>query len=59
MTAATPEPEVIAHCGPDMAAWIDPDGSLQRAGLLIVDHPAPKQPPAYTFYGRDRQQALL
>lgn len=26
----------VAGCTPDMAAWLDPSGSLQRAGLLVV-----------------------
>jgi len=29
-------PEVTAHCGAAIAAWIDPAGSLQAAGLLEV-----------------------
>lgn len=35
-----PEPEasaIVAHAGPDMAAFIDPSGALQAAGLLKVD----------------------
>ena len=33
-------PPVTAHCGAEMAAWLDPDGSLQRAGLMVVDRPS-------------------
>lgn len=29
--------EVIAHCGTEIAAWIDPKGTLQAAGLLKVE----------------------
>lgn len=32
-----PEPVVTAHCGPEFAKFMDPNGSLQRAGLLVVD----------------------
>lgn len=32
-----PEPEVVATCSPDLAAWLDPNGSLAKAGLLRVD----------------------
>lgn len=28
---------VVAHCGKAIAAFIDPSGELQRAGLLIVE----------------------
>lgn len=31
-------PEVVAHCGAELAAWLDPAGALQKAGLLIVAH---------------------
>ena len=30
------KPEVHAECGPAMAAWLDPDGALQGAGLLRI-----------------------
>jgi hypothetical protein len=30
-------PLVAAHCGPQMAAMLDPQGTLQAAGLLIVE----------------------
>jgi hypothetical protein len=30
-------PGVAAHCGREMAAWLDPNGTLQKTGLLIVD----------------------
>ena len=30
---------VTAHCTAGMAAWLDPTGSLQAAGLLVVDMP--------------------
>lgn len=44
--------KVIAHCTPEIAAWIDPGGHLQAAGLLVVDIPTnigegePCQPPS-------------
>lgn len=34
----TPAQEVVAHCTADIAAWIDPAGALQAAGLLVVAH---------------------
>lgn len=37
-------PAVMAHCGADIAAWIDPDGTLQAAGLLMVAHVGDKAP---------------
>lgn len=37
-------PAVVAHCGADIAAWIDPDGALQAAGLLMVAHIGDKVP---------------
>lgn len=30
-------PSVVATCPPEMAAWIDPNGALQAAGLLRVE----------------------
>ncbi len=33
MKTETPTP----HCTPDIAAWIDATGALQRADLLVVD----------------------
>lgn len=46
-------PDVVAHCTADIAAWIDPSGTLQAAGLLIVepmasgeDEAAPSEAPA-------------
>jgi hypothetical protein len=30
-------PEVIAHCGKEIADWLDPKGTLQKTGLLIID----------------------
>lgn len=30
----------IAHCSREIADWLDPTGTLQRAGLLVVDLPA-------------------
>jgi hypothetical protein len=32
-----PEPDVVAHCTPDLAPMLDPTGALQAAGLLVVD----------------------
>lgn len=29
-------PPVVAHCGADIAAWIDPAGTMRAAGLLVV-----------------------
>ena len=43
--AAPPAPPVTAHCGAEIAAWLDSDGGLQRAGLMVVD-PAPAKPAA-------------
>lgn len=37
-------PAVVAHCGADIAAWIDPAGALQAAGLLVVAHVGDKRP---------------
>lgn len=31
-------PDVVAHCGAAMAAWIDPSGALQKSGLLVIAH---------------------
>lgn len=28
---------VTAHCTPDIADWLDPNGSLRKAGLMVVD----------------------
>ena len=28
-----------ATCTPEMARWLDPDGTLQAAGLLVVEIP--------------------
>lgn len=37
-------PKVTAYCGTAMLAWLDPDGSLQRAGLLKDSREAPPDP---------------
>lgn len=37
-------PAVVAHCGADIAAWIDPAGALQAAGLLVVAHVGDNRP---------------
>ena len=37
--ALVPAPEVTAACIPEVAAWIDPAGTLQDAGLLEVRRP--------------------
>jgi hypothetical protein len=34
------QPEVVAHCSPELADWLDPSGALRRAGLMIADHPS-------------------
>lgn len=39
-------PAMVAHCGADVAAWIDPAGALQAAGLLIVAHVGDAPPSA-------------
>jgi hypothetical protein len=41
-------PPVVATCGPAIASIIDPDGELQRAGLLTVETPPSAAPPAQT-----------
>ncbi len=29
-------PQVVAVASPDVAAWLDPDGGLRKAGLMQV-----------------------
>ena len=44
----------VAHCGSAMAAWLDPDGSLQRAGLLVVPMTEVEKLRAYAALKVDR-----
>lgn len=58
-------PPVVARCGADIAAWLDPSGALQAAGLLSVVHaddstPAEPAPDAeYLEYLASMQPAPL
>jgi len=37
-------PPLTAHCSPDIAAWLDPAGGLQKAGLMKADIDAQDAP---------------
>ena len=37
----------VAHCTKDMADWLDPEGALQKAGLLVVDMAEPEPSPRF------------